>query len=171
MIVKKIKVKELYGNYCIPNFDPEYNWEELKEDIKTNGVLRRILVFQIETVLNVSCIGGSKGFVTNITSGKQHPIVLNGWPDVKYYILDGNHRCQVLKELYGDDHEFEVSIDDRPHEHNYYGNYTNAMHTIKTMIESDIERVAERTDVEFNYELDRNVGIFTLNKKFIRPKI
>ena len=40
MIVKKIKVKELYGNYCIPNFDPEYNWEELKEDIKTNGVLR-----------------------------------------------------------------------------------------------------------------------------------
>ena len=78
----KVKINEIYGNFGFKKIDPSYDLENLKKDIKTNGILTPILVFRIDT------IEGSAGF--------------------KYYMLDGNHRCFALKELYGDDHEVEV---------------------------------------------------------------
>ena len=78
----KVKINEIYGNFGFKKIDPSYDLENLKKDIKTNGILTPILVFRIDT------IEGGAGF--------------------KYYMLDGNHRCFALKELYGDDHEVEV---------------------------------------------------------------
>ena len=97
---KKIKLKELYGHFRLPSFTPDYDVEKLREDIKTNGLRndRYIIVFKIITIIN----------------NKQCEALIETWPNIKYQLWDGNHRCFVLKELYGDDHEINVKIDDRP---------------------------------------------------------
>ena len=94
-IYKNIKLKQLIYRYNMSNKtakkriipenswrgqgrmykEEEYPWNELKESIEKDGVLKPIEVHDLEL------------------------------PDVKRYrVIDGNHRVKVLMELYGEDY-------------------------------------------------------------------
>ena len=125
---KKIKLKELYGHFRLSNFTPDYDVGKLKEDIKTNGLRndRDIVVFKIITIMNDT----------------QHELFIEPLPNIKYQLWDGNHRCFVLKELYGDDHEINVKIDDRP-----FILYTNNLKNLKSQL---IQRTITSLDAQKN---------------------
>ena len=95
---KKVKLKEVYGHFRLSNFTPDYNTNKLKKDIETNGLKNDIIVFKIVA----------------ITNNNQHEPFIETWPNVKYQLWDGNHRCSVLRELYGDNHEININIDKKP---------------------------------------------------------
>ena len=101
-------LKEIFGGFRLPNFtsickSSNYDISKLKKDIKTNGLQNDVTVFKIITIVN-----------NEQHEPEQREPSFPLYPDIKYQLWDGNHRCFVLKELYGDDHKINVNIDKIP---------------------------------------------------------
>ena len=146
MITTKVKLKEIYGDFRASNFDQDYKWDELKENIETKGMLSKIFVFKIRKVLNVNYL-------------------INSWPDIKYYILDGNHRCRVLEEIHGGDYEFEVNVREDSefvvNVHNEEWEFGKKRNGMMTPVSYPVSALSvNRTDTDSCYVLDGNIGIY-----------
>ena len=107
----KVKIEELYGKFCSSNFSPNRDIEELKKDIKDNGLLTPPFVVGVDVGIINNRVARAK--LNNTQPSKkdlERLNVFNKLPKVKYYVSDGNHRCFALRELYGDDYELNVKI-------------------------------------------------------------
>ena len=72
-----------------------YDFERLKRDIKEQGIKTLIQCAELE--------------INNSLRGRSEYEIVN--KELKYRVLDGNHRMYVLKELYGEDYELEIQIE------------------------------------------------------------
>ena len=106
--IKKARIKEIWGEFRTPHFMymnvyfkreldliVSYDFERLKRDIKEQGIKTLIQCAELE--------------INNSLRGRSEYEIVN--KELKYRVLDGNHRMYVLKELYGEDYELEIQIE------------------------------------------------------------
>lgn len=83
----RVKLKDLVAT-TYHGYGKSYDWDTLREKMVNDGYNPEIDTLQVRKVMNLK-----KG------------------QDRRYYVVDGNHRLKILKELYDDNYEIDVTCE------------------------------------------------------------
>lgn len=119
-VLKKVKLGQTFGRYggwfgkFIGKIVLKYNlrfryWKKLRKSLEEGYNPEKYGYIQVLEKENKNSRTSTEGKILNVLDTAGAVLSLDT-EERSYYVVDGNHRIKILKELYGDDYEITVEV-------------------------------------------------------------